>query len=77
MLSRCSKQHDRADFADRIYSACAQRRAELDIDPVGLNDLAANTDQSLKTIGHRVVAKMQSPGHAVRIAQEGSLGKSN
>ena len=77
MLSRCSKQHDRADFADRIYSTCAQRRAELDIDPVGLNDLAANTDQSLKTIGHRVVAKMQSPGHAVRIAQEGSLGKSN
>jgi len=77
MHTRPRIQRGRTDFADRNYSICAQWRAELDIDPVGLNDLAANTDQSLKTIGHRVVAKMQSPGHAVRIAQEGSLGKSN
>ena len=77
MLSRCSKQHDRADFADRIYSTCAQRRAELDIDPVGLNDLAAHADPSLEIVGHRLFAKMQPPGHAVGIAQEGSLGKSN
>lgn len=70
MPLRPKNQRGGADFTDRMQSIIFQRRAEFDIDPIGLNDLAAHADLALKAIRHRFFAKMQSPGHAIHIAQD-------
>jgi hypothetical protein len=49
-----------------------KRGAELDIDPVSLNDLAAHADRSLQAIRHRFIAKMQPPGESLGIAKDRS-----
>ena len=70
MPLRPKNQRGGADFTDRMQSIIFQRRAEFDIDPVGLNDLAAHTHLSVKAIRRRFFAKMHSPGYAVRVAQD-------
>lgn len=67
-MDTCRVQFARARRAENSIN----RGAELDVDPVGLYDLAAHADLSLQSFWHRFLAKMQPPGKAVGIAQDRS-----